>query len=331
MKKILLFVLCLSVVGFIMLFFEGKKQDAWVEEIARSTEKEEDNFESAMKKALAGDSAAQRYVAFCFRYGRGVAKNEATSICWFEKAANQGDAEAEFELAERYYRGMGPRDVKKAFSLYKSSSEKGFAKAQYRLGYLMMKSDLCAAIVWLKKAAGQGNVDAMNFLGSCYEHRKELLNYNEAVKWYKKSAIRNNPEGQYRLGRCYYDGKVVEKNHQEAFKWFQRAELNRDSLGMLTRHLRNYLGKCYLEGNGVAQDSNKAFQYFNSAVPAMDSCYYLGVCYLNGVGVSKDPEKAVKWLEREVMRAEGAHPLAKQAMARAKEALAFAKKETEPQ
>ena len=66
--------------------------------------------------------------------GEGVEKNYTQAAAWFRKAADQGNDNAQYNLATLYYRGLGvPKNIN-------------------------------VAKQWYRKAAIQGNSEAKNFL-----------------------------------------------------------------------------------------------------------------------------------------------------------------------
>ena len=68
--------------------------------------------------------------------GRGVVQNDAKAVLWYQKAADQGNANAQTNLGDMYYAGRG-----------------------------VVKDDT-KAVLWLQKAADQGNVLAKNALAN---------------------------------------------------------------------------------------------------------------------------------------------------------------------
>ena len=90
--------------------------------------------------------------------------------------ANQGDAEAQYELALMYAKGRGvPQDFTKAAGWYRKAAEQGDAKAQHNLGCCYelgkgVRKNLTKAVAWFRKAAEQGYADAetQRILGCCY-------------------------------------------------------------------------------------------------------------------------------------------------------------------
>ena len=88
--------------------------------------------------------------------------------------AEKGNAEAQLELGNRYYKGYGvARDYKKSVYWTKKSAEKGISDAQYALAIFYgagtgVPKDLKKALYWLEKSASQENMYAQFQLGGMY-------------------------------------------------------------------------------------------------------------------------------------------------------------------
>ena len=91
-----------------------------------------------------------------------------------QKAAEQGDAEAQFNLGRYYLFGKGvEKDEKEAVKWLRKSAEQGVAKAQYNLGVLYANGDSvpqnnAKAVDWLRKAAEQGDDKAQFVLNDLH-------------------------------------------------------------------------------------------------------------------------------------------------------------------
>ena len=153
-----------------------------------------EKYEQALKEA--GDLKA--------RLVKAAEKIEDAQLAWEtakaaaekaeRKAAEQGDAEAQYILGRRYHDGEG------------------------------VVKDYALAVWWYRKAAEQGHSGAQNSLGVCYGKGEGVVkNYAEAVKWYRKAAEQGNRVAQSNLSISYYHGKGVVKNYAEAVKWCRKA------------------------------------------------------------------------------------------------------------
>ncbi|MBC3375468.1 sel1 repeat family protein [Pseudomonas sp. SWRI92] len=84
------------------------------------------------------------------------------------KAADDGDAQAQYELGEFYYDGKAaPRDLKLALSYFEKASLQGHPQAQYKLGGMFfhgegVPANNVQAYIVLKMAAVNGAEEALD-------------------------------------------------------------------------------------------------------------------------------------------------------------------------
>ena len=116
-----------------------------------------------------------------------------------------------------------------AIKHFRKAAEKGNAEAQFKLGYCLYQGlgaeqDQAEAVKWFRKAAEQGLVEAQFNLGLCfYQGLGMEQDYAEAVKWFRKAAEQGLAEAQYSLGVCYANGIGVKRNRTESRKWYRKA------------------------------------------------------------------------------------------------------------
>lgn len=121
-------------------------------------------------------------------------ENFEEAVNWYRKAAEQGNAQAQFELADCYRKGEG------------------------------VSEDDVEAVKWYRKAAEQGDSDAQFYLGCCYDNGEGVgQNLAEAAAWYRKAAEQGHVSAQYYLGVCYENGEGVGQNLAEAAAWYRKA------------------------------------------------------------------------------------------------------------
>ena len=76
------------------------------------------------KAAEQGNAAAQYNLGYCYQYGQGVEQNYQEAVKWYRKAAEQGNAAAQCNLGICYYKGQGvERDLDKAKEMFKKVLE----------------------------------------------------------------------------------------------------------------------------------------------------------------------------------------------------------------
>jgi hypothetical protein len=126
----------------------------------------------------------------------------------------------------------------------------------YREGrFGLVKSDKKAAKI-LKRAVELGNVDAMNNLGTFYEHGSGVkLDKKKAEELYRTAADRGDAAAQYNLGLLLYS----EKRFEEAFRSFALAADQGHTFA------ENSIGMCYGNGTGMEVDLGKARYWFERA------------------------------------------------------------------
>ena len=137
--------------------------------------------------------------------GGGISSIDKASH-WYLKAAQQGHAFSQTNLANVYYWGQSEshpfkQSFEKAAFWFKKSAASGDNYAQQTLGFMYMDGELEGssdedslkqAKKWLKKSSEQGNLVAQFNLGLLYED-KERLNQPELAKhWYRKAAVQKN-------------------------------------------------------------------------------------------------------------------------------------------
>lgn len=241
-------------------------------------------------------------------------KPEFQTVQQLRVAAEQGDADAQYELGARYLWGNRGASVDKMESArwYRKAAEQGIAKAQrqladyYKNGEGITK-DIVEAVKWYRKAAEQWDDAAMNSLGECYAKGEGVaINPNEAVKWFRKAAeprklqpgdvvtdaefttdTHNYSLAQNNLGLCYAKGEGVAKDPVEAVKWFRKAAEQGNS------DAQNNLGVCYANGEGVAKDTAEAARLFRKADNDPIARFNLDCC-IKGENVAKDAAEAMQ-------------------------------------
>ena len=147
-----------------------------------------DAVEQLRELAGQGNADAQYRLGDCYYYGWGVVnKDEAEAVKWYNKAAEQGNVTAQYQLGECYYYGDGVnKDYAEAVKWYSKAAKQGS-------GYAVVKR--------LRELAEHGNADAQCMLGYCYYHGNGVDDDRaEAIKWWRKAAEQGNKEAIFTLG-----------------------------------------------------------------------------------------------------------------------------------
>jgi uncharacterized protein len=107
--------------------------------------------------ANGGDPLAQVRLGVLYADGKGVAQDYAEAMKWYRKAADQGNAEGQFNLAVMYASVM--MDEPEAAKWFRKAAEQGHALSQLFLGFDFEEShgvaqDYVEAYIWFSLAAG---------------------------------------------------------------------------------------------------------------------------------------------------------------------------------
>lgn len=146
------------------------------------------------------------------------------------EAAEEGHAESQFVLAQRYHEGDGVEaDPEAAFRWYSESADQGFPPAVMFVGYcyangLGVDEDHTKAAEHYREAADAGFPFAMGLLAQAYVTGQGVPeDLREAVKWYRQGAELGEPACQAQLGEAYELGLGVEQDLAQALEWYTAA------------------------------------------------------------------------------------------------------------
>lgn len=174
-------------------------------------------------------------------------------------AANQGDAEAQYQIGMCYREGTGVRkNMKMSAQWFTKSAEQGHAKAQFQIGWAYnfkvygVKPDREQALYWMTKSAEQGCVEAQEALGmNFYSDFGMSPNPSKAFYWLTKAAEQGSTNVLHNLGFYYYNGKGVKQDYEQAAYWFKKAVENQEN-----DVARNLSQKAYKEAQSKLRQQN---------------------------------------------------------------------------
>ena len=212
--------------------------------------------------------------------------------------ANNGDAEAQYQLGRQYLVGrLIDKNPVKAIKWIRLAAEQGNEDAIIDLGWYYIWGKICdknisEGLRLLKSVADRGNREAMNRLANLYCAGSVYgidVDYAEAFKWY--TAADNKSE----IGECYLYGRGVEQDYKMAVKYFVEADD------------KDMLGECYLHGWGVEKNVDKTIELWESisehtSHTINDKLWHL---YLDGAVIEPNYEKAFWLLNNEAFREDG--------------------------
>jgi TPR repeat protein len=266
-------------------------------------------------------------------------KNPDKDFASQRKAAEQGNATAQYNLGERYRLGHPEdvqRDAAEAAKWYRKAAEQGHAEAQCELAFLYQCGDglpenAAEAAKWYRKAADQGNITAQIRLGIRYMGGNSPMyaagvprDEAEGLKWWRKAAAQGDAEAKNLLGSHY-----ISKDLAEAMRWYRKAAEQGNTTGQTS------LGNCYATGKDCFDGPKEAARYFREAAAQSKTSsqdrsglsfeeaakwyrkaaeqgdatgqYMLGLCCYYGLGQPKNLMESTKWYRK---AADNHHPTA---------------------
>jgi TPR repeat protein len=216
-----------------------------------------------------------------------VAKDEVEAARWFGHAAEQGYAEAQFQLGVRYELGGEVRqDAAAAAECYRKAANQGHARAQCSLAGcygrgLGVTKDYVEAHKWLSLSAAQGVKESLTALPLL-----EGMMTREQLAEARTRASEFKPPG----------GPLPQARVNDAAGKPPSDLLAKAEAGDVKA--QNELGEVFQLGKqGVTRNPVAAVQWFRQAAEQNLAAAQsnLGVCYERGVGVTKDEVEAYKW------------------------------------
>lgn len=246
-----------------------------------------------------GNADAMVKVGFFLHEGMGVKKDVAKAVEWLEKAKAAGNQNAEEFLSISYRNGEG--DPKMAFEHYLKLAEQGDAEAQYQLYNAYddgngVEQNAELAREWCKKAADNGHIVAAALTGL---HEMIFGNTVDAVKYWEIAARGGHLKAATDLADLYLEGKDgVPINKARAI------ELLNEAANAGFAEAQNSLGICYVTGNGVPENAFEAVRWFEKAAEQDEEfgMKNLAVCLRNGNGVVTNKAKAAEWFEKAAVK-----------------------------
>ena len=279
------------------------------------------------KAADLGSPKALDKIGSMYQSGEGVSLDYAEAVKYYKQAAELEYTESMNNLARCLIRGLGiNKNVDEGINWYKKSIALGDNKSMKQLAIALLKykgaeeneaeafellkkyrnankgrTFIDTGGIWESGDYSDGNLKAMEDLAWIYrfEMPDTKENKSKAFKLYKKLA---EVDGRYgcELAEMYFNGKGVEKNLEEAVKWYKKAAALGDSMSML------YLAEFYIKGEGVPQDETEALDWLIKRYDGnkIDGMYELALIYYGKKSEYlhdenfTDKKKAFEWFQK---------------------------------
>jgi TPR repeat protein len=226
-----------------------------------------------------GNANAQFNLGFMYGHGAGVSQSSADAMKWYRLAADQGLVDAQFNLGLMYQNGQGvPQNYPEAARWHRKAADQGHASA----GVMMA--------IFFAEGRGVPQDDAV------------------AMTWARWSAERGNADAQFIAGRGYQHGKGVGQDLAEAARWYRKAAEQGNADAQET------LGRMYEYGEGVRRDGAEGLRWSRMAADQghASAQYIIGLWHFTGRNVRQDYAEAARWYRK---AAEQGHPVAQMGLA----------------
>ena len=252
---------------FNMLDSDTRMARPYQNEIAERYAKESLPLEDKIAAAESGDTVCMEFLAQAYLNGNDdVEQDFEKAAYWWEKLADTGYAIGQFNFGLLYAKGCGiKRDFAKAAEWMNKAAANGdadasgVAKLYAETAEILKKAeagdvsaqaaiskiytqisgsleqfgpdrDYAESFKWAKKAAGNGSLDGMYYLGLCYEHARGT-DYDpaKAAMIYQKAAELGHAPSQWNLAVCYFNGQGCERNETKGLYWaYESADKGHD-------------------------------------------------------------------------------------------------------
>jgi TPR repeat protein len=199
-------------------------------------------FELFTKASEKNHLLAQLFVGFCYFYGNGTKKNQELAFEYFEKVANKNIPSGQVGIGYSYERIK--KDSKKAFYWYEKASNNGNIIAMYNLGLFYkngigVEENYNKSFEMFKQSAEGGYSGGITMLGYCYKNGIGIkINKQKAFELYQNAANLGHVVAQNNLALMYEKGDGITKDIDKAIYWFEKSakkgyELAKSNLKLL--------------------------------------------------------------------------------------------------
>ena len=195
------------------------------------------------------------------------AENMTETVQKLKAAADQGDAQAQFDFAMCLYTGEG------------------------------VTQDMVEGAHYFKLAADQGLVGAQLLFASCLQNGDGIsIDLLEAARYLKMAADQGDAQAQFEYAMCLSKGEGVKPDSMEAARYFKMSADQGVEQAQL--HYAKALSIAHLSGL-AAVDPREVARYYKMAADqgCAEALAEYGECLRMGVGVPGDIQEGLRYLK----------------------------------
>lgn len=198
----------------------------------------------------------------------GAFNAERMTSALFDLVKMSGNSSIQNEIGRKY---LKEQNYEEAFDWFMKAADGGNAAAQYNLGLCYrngwgVASDSLESFNWFMKAAEGGNASAQYKLGLCYLDGKGVVPDSlESFKWINKAAEQDHTGALNQLAYCYAEGIGTDADMSMAHSTIDKAiQMDPDEA-----NLYDSKGEFYI----MAGDKENALKMYEKVIE-MDSTFY---------------------------------------------------------
>ncbi|MBR2779092.1 MAG: sel1 repeat family protein [Firmicutes bacterium] len=248
------------------------------------------------KKAMAGgDVPAANLLGTLYDLGKGVLQDSLESVRLYHLAAKKGSMKAVNNLGYMYEHGRGlPQDAAKAKRLYTLAAEAGVQRAVQHMGEVYEYGlagdgkdiNLAEALKWYDRCESKASYTALEKrilegediamireIGMKFASGTDLpKDYSRAVKFLRTAVDRGDLSLAPLLAAFFETGKGVEKDHYEAYRWYNAANREKDAVDVLEKAMTEcdaddlyYIGLKLFGSAGTEEILHESYRFLKAA------------------------------------------------------------------
>lgn len=231
-----------------------------------------DNIGRCVEVAEAGDATASWMLGLRYHSGWGVGKNIDLAMMWWERAAEQGFAYAQHDLAKLYLTHYWSVSAERVIELFTAAADNpnandriagqaaGYLGRIFWFGFHPIERQPALAAEWIERGIQLNDVQSHYLLGELYLTGTTVpQSYREARHWWSIAAERGSIDAQHALGKSFKNEEHGALNLERSVYWLSRAAQNGDVWA------QRDLSGMYQLGRGLETDMELAHMWMNIA------------------------------------------------------------------
>lgn len=222
-------------------------------------------------------------------------------IAQYREAAEQGDAEAQYQLGLGYVTSLDfEPNPAEALNWWRKAAVQQHPESLFTLGMWYMWRHLPGgneAVSFYKYVLEQWSKNARSYFGVTSLFELDILQDDkDAATWLYRAAELGQVGAQFLLGWMHMTGRRALQNHTEAVTWFHKAAEQGDA------EVQFKLGQVYSRIVSIPREERlknkvEAAKWYRKAAEQghLEAQCSLGYAYAFGLGVHKNRAKANAW------------------------------------